>query len=692
MMSSASTAQDILTLKTRLPVPTAPTSAPSAGDPDFIGPVQPPAHTPGFVGPVQPPPTETDAQRYDRARERLRATQDDLRHTHLSILSAPIGTKFTDTEGKEYSTIEAASLISTSRRHTADALDAISRYESQGYRVRETDTGLEFYKTPEDVWGETLSSKIAEITPYYDRPTMAGLGHAVSTSFSQHDPFGIVSTGHLLTGGKEGYLRAKAEASIKLDTALKGGFLSYTLDWMQSPVALIGATFLGGAALQAIGGKLAAGAATAALGTKTGLAVTTAKVAPYVFKGGVAAVGVGMGAMAVKDIVETKDPWLKVGKAATLGAAIWGGYKGYQAAGGKAGIAAKVHAAEKKFYAQHPDRVPLHYMKKGVLAGTGSAKPKSELFISRGTPKEVSRTFEITGRAYKPGKQWVAMSEAALKDSRPGTTIQGMKTTQVKGMEFIPGEKGVTARPLTESLSAMKMTMRTGEVKAGFFKGRRIFDFTGRSVRHTKDLSTRELGGSGGVTKTVQVPKTLQDIEFGDLSKVVFGPSTGFGSAALGALGGVAIGSSFQLDKLSNDLKPAVFHQEMKEAESLIRSPNTFSGQGTGLGDDTVFDTDLSFHRGFVPAQEFDDAFDFVPMTQTTGAIDLARPGPPITFERPFPTFPGIIPRRGFLSGLDEDDFGFGLDIFGRTKKAGWGDPLKEMNKLSQGFRKKGLF
>lgn len=659
---------------------------------------------------------------YDSITTSIKSNLSTLTQRETEISAADPGSTFKDPSGKEYTKEEALGSIRTSKSTLQNQLSTISNYQSQGYNVRSGAEGsYEFFKTPEQVREEGISAKEKDLRAAMtgsgtDR--LAGLGVWVTTGFlSWEDPLGLKSMGQAIIGDPEGALRTKATAAYDLDSALKEGPLQYTLKVATGPFATVGMAFAGGAGVHMIEGKLAASATTATLLGTTGAKAALIKVSPYIFKGAMTAAGIGFGGMMAKDVYETyqKDPMLAFAKGVTYAGSIYAGYKGYQTAGGKAGIQSKIKSAEDAFYDAHPERIRMVYMKKGVetggsitsktnLEGGGKGqvleselttkatgleygKPKTEIFTSEGGTKSISRITQSGSKVYKPSDEWVAMSQSLADKSGPKLSIDYVGSKGIKGFEFFSKGDSAEARPLLKTLDFTKISGRTGEIKSGFSK--RIVDFSWKRLEYAEDLFASERGGGGGFTQTKTIP--LESITIGEgASDIFFAPSKGLGTffpIVAGTAGG-SIATEIEVFapdlmkvKGSGELRGPVFKSEVdSDLDFTLKTTLPSTSHKQIDIPDTISDVGEDFIQTPIQDQTFDTihepAFDLVTETVQEKAPSFkSNYIPGFAFEKP-----------GFaLSGFTEEE-GDWLSVFGRTLKFRTGDLEKTLRSFGKGF------
>ncbi len=696
--------------------------------------------------------TEPSLATFQSLKTDLQSNLSDLSETKRNVLLAPGNATFTDSLGRSYTKTEAIGAISSQQQILLRNLGTVESYESRGYHVRKKSSGeLEFYKTPEEVRSEGIDiqeKKLkAAMTGKPGEYIAGGLAWWSTGLLSWEDPLGIKSTAQVLTGDTKGAIRTKAAAMYDLDQSLHstqlhltkgilnfsrgdllgsaaelGGSGDYSVKVLTGPMATIGSAFAGGAGIHAVEGRLASAATISKLAGGPGARYSAAQIAPYAFKAGMIGAGVGMGGIMAADVYETykKDPLLALAKGATYGAAFAAGVKGYQAAGGAKGIRSRVKSAEDLFYNEHPERIRLVFMKEGIPARSGGkiknifnknkgpdlesetvletqqkggidwGKPEAEIFTSRGGTRAISRITIKGGRSYEPGDRFVAMSKNAADKIGPRLEIDYMNVKDVKGGELFVGEKGtVETRPLNKELSATKITGRTGEMKTGrLFGGKKIYDFGFKRIQYAEDLSAKERGGGGGITRLETVPLEQQyELIEGPSSDIFFkqGSRGNTFSTLTEGLSGGAIGS---LDILAPDLikiessgelqKPKFRGDLNFDSDALSKLNRSAFKSGTA---DITGDLDLpDSGLGRVSRQDFDLFQD-----QDFGSVT-------ITTETTIPSFEGRgIPVFGFkkpgltLTGFGEES-GDWISVFGRTRSYQTGDLEKALKQFGRGL------
>jgi len=190
--------------------------------------------------------------------------------------------------------------------------------ENQNYQIRRTSEGYKFYKTPEQIEQELLSSQKQKIRSAYDTPSVHGFLHTWTTGMlSWEDPLSLKSLYYTFKGDREKIIETKARASMDLDAALAKGWPSYTLKAATGPMAAVGTSYVVGAGVGAGVGAVKTVYPLAGKAVQTGLGVY----------GGV------KGVQSVKQAMKQgEEGWVNLGTrlAVTLPSGILGYSKGAQ--------------------------------------------------------------------------------------------------------------------------------------------------------------------------------------------------------------------------------------------------------------------------------------------------------------------------------------------------------------------------
>ena len=490
-----------------------------------------------------------------------------------NIQGTPDDQLFFTSQGEKITKDTATRRLKQQRQDLTIELEKVKGYKSQDYQLRKTDGGgIEFFKTPAQIERETITGKVSDLKTVYDKPTVIGAAHAITTGLlSWEDPLGIKSGAQLVLGDRKGYLETKARASMDLDAALEQGAHVYALKSFTGPFATVGFSFAGGAGFHAAAGKateITGRAALSAVG-QAGAKAAIMRASPFILKGAMVAGGATMGGLAGKDIYETykRDPLLAGAKAVTFAAAMYGGYKGWKSLKGtKWSIASRSQAAKKWYHTEHPKgkyKLQFKPFKKGIeLTGKEPGRIQQ---MKQGIKQRFERPYKLTKQqkqftrefAKDPSKfkiiekprsatdvlielkgsdQRATVPKQALKWSDPKLKIdvvrggQTIKTeiSRVGIKAYRPGKTGGVATPKHFERSGPRLDYRSGikptfkgfelSGEGGKLKTRPIFDFVKSKVVKGRTPVIETKGG-----------KRIYDFGYIEVSSYKDVPKTGGG-------------------------------------------------------------------------------------------------------------------------------------------------------------------
>lgn len=594
--------------------------------------------------------------------------------------SDPLHQIFTATKIKEMEGVQSKLVTSE--------FDVV-RFQREGYQIRETESGgYEFFKTPEQIKQELISSKKEELREWYAKGPVERFAHVWSMGIiSFEDPLSIRSTMHMAWGmitgtqeeQQEKILDIKARASIDIDKALEEGIGSYVLKVATGPMAMVGLSFVGGATVSA-GSKLATGYLTA----------KGAYHAVNIVKGVEIAAGLGFGALAGKDVIETYQDEGAIAAAAR--ASFYGILFGSAAAGYKSVDSGKwIAKGEDKFFKRHPGALRTSWGVEGEQVLTiGEIKG----FTSRGTPTEGTKLSlsDITMWKQGPGAKQLFIRFPGSKDVFFGPKIKGIGAlkSSVRGGRVEPAVTvsdgglvidaggGTRTVPLTKGEALSFVTGRSGQI------GKHIFSFRRLDWEMSKMLTAKEGGALGGFTKTIQktVPTSVFDIP---VVSPVFGVTPGLTIPIVIPISQQDLLFETEIETVkTGDLgEIPVFGTEFgqRKRTGAVRTSSEILDVGLATEDiqvqSPVLDVDIIKDADIIEKPDVVDVlFDFA-------VTDIPEPAAEkIWFRKYTPGFIGFPLPKG-MGDAGGTDLGFGwVDPFARERKHKVKDILKEMEEM----------